>query len=492
MSFFRTLTQTLAILLAASAMGCAQNQPAPDASSSYDSSTADYNSFNVKQGLINVSKKLPRLLELGQDMTYSIQLRATDDARNVTIREEIPSSARYVHSDPEARVLGNQLIWSFPEMARGDTKVLSITLKPVQEGRIEGYTTVAVEPQAYAATVVGKPRLALAATGPSTAIVGKDVTYEMTITNNGTYVAKGVALTDQVPDGLMYANQAREVVKPVGDLEPGQSVTVPITFKAMQRGTVRNVSLAYSSNADTVTTESSTLLLLQTLNVATRGPDEEYVGKTAPYEVTVSNPGDVPLKQVKVTDAMPADGQILQATGATVAANAATWEIGELAPGEQKVFTLTATTMTPGVARNSVSVNTAESVTAQGEYSTLWRGLPGLSLHMNDSADPLKVGDMTVFTITLNNQGSAADTNVRVQMSFPSGLVPVNSGGATSATVSGQIVSFAPVAALGPKQSLTWTVQARGVTAGDNRTRVQYTSDTIKVPVSKDESTQVY
>jgi hypothetical protein len=58
--------------------------------------------------------------------------------------------------------------------------------------------------------------------------------------------------------------------------------------------------------------------------------------------------------------------------------------------------------------------------------------------------------------------------------------------------VAGQNVSFAPVASLAPKQSLSWTVVAKGVAAGDNRTRVQYTSDSIKVPVSKDESTQVY
>jgi uncharacterized repeat protein (TIGR01451 family) len=495
----------LVLALTMVATGCAQRRPAADTQTPVSTSTqpvystvsassvqADFTTFDVKQGLVNVSKKLPKLLELGQDMTYSIQLQAQDTARNVTVREEIPASARYLRSEPEARVLGNQLIWSFPEMAKGSSKTLSVTLKPIQEGRIEGYTTVTVEPQAYAATLVGKPKLTLVKTGPSTAMVGKDVTYELKVSNNGTYVAKGVMLTDQVPQGLTHASKAREVVMQVGDLEPGQTKHVPVTFKAAQRGAVRNVTMAHSANAETVSAEANTLLLLQTVKVAAKGLDDQYVGKAASYEIVVNNPGDVPLKHVMVTDTMPPEGKILQATGAALSGNSASWSIGELAPGEEKKFSVVATTQTPGVHKNLVVVKTAEGVGTQGEYATLWRGLSGLSLQMFDSADPIKEGDMTEFNITLTNQGSAADTNIRVQVSFPAGLQPAGGGGATSATVSGQTVSFAPVASLAPKQSLSWIVQARGTTVGDNRTRVQYTSDSIKVPVTKDESTQVY
>lgn len=453
---------------------------------------SDYTTFDVRQGLVNVSKKLPKLLELGQDMTYTINLQATDQARKVTVREEIPASARYIRSEPEATVQGNQLIWTFPELAKGSSKMLSVTLKPVQEGRIEGYTTVTVEPQAYAATLVGRPKLSLSKTGPSSAMVGNDVTYELKVANTGTYVAKAVTLTDQVPAGLQHSSKAREVVLQVGDLEPGQNRVVPVTLKAVQRGVVRNVSLAHSANADMIAAEASTTLLLQTMKVATKGLDDQYVGKAAPYEVTVTNPGDVPLKNVVVTNVLPAEGRLLQATGAAMSGNSASWSIGELAPGEERKYAVVATAMTPGVFKNTVTAKSNEGVSAQAEYPTLWRGLSGLSLQMTDSIDPLKEGDMTEFTITLTNQGSAADSNVRVQMSFPAGLVPVSGGGTTSASVAGQTVNFAPVATLEPRQTLSWKVQAKGTTAGDNRTRVQYTSDNIKVPVSKDESTQVY
>lgn len=487
-------TRTHAFLIAVLTLtvaGCAENTP-PPASPAKQPVAAEYNTFDVQQGLVNVSKKLPKLLELGQDVTYSINLQATDNARNVTVREQIPATARYIRSEPEAYVVGNQLIWTFPELAKGSSKTLNVTLKPVQEGRIEGYTTVTVEPQAYAATMVGKAKLALSKTGPSTAIVGKDVTYDLKVTNTGTYVARNVSLTDQVPAGLAHSSNAREVVTQVGDLEPGQSKTVPLTFKAVQRGQVRNATLALSSNADPVGAEAGTTLLLQTLKVAAKGYDDQYVGKNSPYEISISNPGDVPLKNVVVTDSMPQEGSILQATGATISNGVATWNIGELSPGEEKKYSVVATAMFPGVHKNTVKVKTDEGVTAQSEYSTLWRGLPGLSLQMTDSADPIKEGDSTEFTITLTNQGNAADTNVRVQVSFAPGLQPVSSSGASSANVSGQLVAFAPVATIEPKKSLVWKIIARGTVSGDNRTRVQYTSDNTKVPVAKDESTQVY
>ena len=492
-SFTRPAVVILALAMTVS--GCANRRAATTTDGMSQSSQAaqiENTSFEMKQGLVNVSKKLPGLLELGQEATYSIEVQARDNARNVTIREEIPANTKFIRSEPESVVVGNQLIWSFPQLERGSTKTLNVTLRPEQEGRIEGHTTVTVEPQALASTMVGKAKLALNKTAPATALVGSDVTYKLDVTNAGTYAAKGVVLTDRVPEGMSHASGSREVVVQVGDLQPGQMRSIPVVLKSLQKGPVKNIALLNAANAVAVAAESNTLMLLQTVNLASKGMDDQYVGKPAPYDITVTNPGDVPLKNVVITNSLPAEGKILQANGATLSGNNAVWNIEQLAPGEQKLFSVITTAMTPGVYKNVVKFKSAEGVTAESEYSTLWRGLPGLSLQMSDTADPIKEGDMTEFKITLTNQGTASDSNIRVQMSFPAGLQPVSSAGATSATVTGQNVSFAPVASLAPKQSLTWSVAAKGIAVGDNRTRVQYTSDSIKVPVSKDESTQVY
>jgi uncharacterized repeat protein (TIGR01451 family) len=481
--------------LALAASGCAQRGPAAaNGSPQYSQSATQAESLTyvMRQGQVNVTKRLPRLIELGQEVHYAIELEARENARNVTVREEIPGNTKYVRSDPEALVTGNQLIWRFPQLEMGAKKVLNIVLKPEQEGRVEGYTTVTVEPQVLAGTMVGQPRLVLKKSAPATALVGNDVTYAVEVTNAGSYVAKGVVLTERVPDGMSHASGSRDVVLQLGDLAPGQSRTASVVLKALQKGQSKNVAKVDAANAAAATAESSTLMLLQTVKLASKGLDEQYVGKPVSYDITVTNPGDVPLKNLVVTDSVPAEARILQASGASVSGNSAAWNITQLAPGETQKFHVVATALTPGAYKNQVKVRSGDGIAAENEYVTLWRGLPGLSLQMADSADPVREGDMTEFRITLTNQGTAADSNIRVILSFPAGLQPLTASGATTGSIAEQTVSFAPVATLAPKQSLTWAVAAKGVAAGDNRTRVQYTSDSIKVPVSKDESTQVY
>jgi uncharacterized membrane protein len=211
-----------------------------------------------------------------------------------------------------------------------------------------------------------------------------------------------------------------------------------------------------------------------------------------PYEIVVRNTGDVALKDVLVTDSVPAEASIVAAEGAKLSGKTATWQLAELPQGSERHFSVVLSSDIPGTYKNLATVKSAEGITAESAYSTLWKGLPGLLLNTADTVDPVRQGETTDFIITLTNQGSAADSNINVAMSFPAGLAPVAAAGASPGTIAGQIVTFAPYATLSPKQTITWTVKARGVTPGDNRTRVQFTSDSIKVPVGKDESTQVY
>lgn len=371
---FRLYTQPAAILLviALAVSGCAHRRAATDgATQTTQAAQIDNTSFELKQGLVNVSKKLPGLIELGQEATYTIEVQARENARNLTIREEIPANTKFIRSEPEAVVVGNQLIWSFPMLERGSSKTLAVTLRPEQEGRIEGHTTVTVEPQALAATMVGKAKLTLSKKAPTIALVGSDVTYTIEASNTGTYVAKTVVLTDRVPEGMSHASGSREVVVQVGDLQPGQTRSIPVVLKSLQKGPAKNIALLNAANAVAVAAESNTLILLQTVNLASKGMDDQYVGKPAPYDIIVTNPGDVPLKNVVVTNSLPAEGKILQANGATLSGNNAVWNFEQLAPGEQKLLSVIATAMTPGVYKNVVRFKSAEGVTAESEYSTL-------------------------------------------------------------------------------------------------------------------------
>ena len=68
----------------------------------------------------------------------------------------------------------------------------------------------------------------------------------------------------------------------------------------------------------------------------------------------------------------------------------------------------------------------------------------------------------------------------------------VKAGGATEATADGKKITFAPVAVLKPKQSVTWTVEVKAIKAGDVRFKVELNSDSLTKPATENEPTRLY
>jgi uncharacterized repeat protein (TIGR01451 family) len=466
-------------------------KPAP-AAPPIPAKAADWGAFDIKTGLVNLTKKAPAEVSLGDEYSYDLTATAVQQAGFVVITDEIPKGATYIRSEPPAQRDGNLLTWKFPAMEKGEAKNIKVWLKADNEGELRGCSTVTAVPRDCLSTFVGKPALAIQKTGPATAKLGQDVTYTILVSNKGSSVAKNVVVTDPVPEGMTHASGQSVLSFNVGDLAPNQSKTIPVTFKAARRGKVLNTATAASSNAGKVSADAPTVIVQQLLQVAKTGIKEQYLGRNAAYEIVVSNPGDVALTGVVVTDNAPAATKIVSAPGAQVNGNQAVWRLASLPAGGKQSFNITLTTMTPGTHENGVSVATAEGLSGSSAAATLWRGVAGLLLQMVDTVDPIQVGDTTEFIVTITNQGTAEDGNIKPTLKFPAELQPLTASGATAGQVQGQTVTFGAFPKLAPKQEIKWTVRAKGLAAGDARTRVEYTSDLIKLPVAKEESTHVY
>ncbi len=101
------------------------------------------------------------------------------------------------------------------------------------------------------------------------------------------------------------------------------------------------------------------------------------------------------------------------------------------------------------------------------------------------------MGDTTVYTVKVTNQGSADDSNVAISIVVDSELVPVSSD-QPNAAINGQTVTFPVIPTLGTKQVVTYTIVAKGVTAGDAHTKFILSSDNVTTPITAGESTTVY
>ena len=132
----------------------------------------------------------------------------------------------------------------------------------------------------------------------------------------------------------------------------------------------------------------------------------------------------------------------------------------------------------------------AEGVTASVETSIA--GIPALRLDVVDVEDPIEVGASTTYMITVTNEGTAADTNIRITCNLEDQLQYVSAAGATSGSKVGNTVTFVPLQNLPPKAHATWRVVVTGVKAGDVRFKVSMVSDNLTRAVEEAEATRVY
>jgi len=466
--------------------------PTPKAAPAAKAAPTGQNCFTLKSDLLQLTKCVPAAATLGQEVENILTVNALANCANVVVTDTIPDGATYVRSAPSASVEGKKLTWLFDTLDKGSTVTIKVWYRADREGNLVNCATMAAIPYGCATTVIGKAALEIDKAGPATANLGQPISYTIVVKNTGSAVAKDVVVTDNVPAGLSAASGQKVLTFNVGDLAPGQSKQIAVPLKADKRGRFCNVALAKATNAAEVKDEACTTVLQPGLTLVKEGTKQQYVGRTATYNITVSNTGDTDLRDIVVTDTAPTATRIVKADGAAVSGNTATWKIPTLAKGAKQSLSLVLTSTTGGNHCNEVAARSAEGLTAQSRACTLWKAVPTLLIEVVDDPDPIGVGKFTTYTIRVTNQGTADDKNIKLVATFGKEIDPISGSGSTAVTVSGKTVNFGTVSTLAPKQLVSWTIRAKGVALGDHRLKVRMTSDTVVAPVTEEESTHVY
>ena len=120
------------------------------------------------------------------------------------------------------------------------------------------------------------------------------------------------------------------------------------------------------------------------------------------------------------------------------------------------------------------------------------RGISAILLECVDVEDPIEVGSMETYLITVTNQGSADGTNIVISCSLPATQAFVSAEGPTQHRVVGNTITFSALPTLAPKAKQIYKVVVKGVGTGDTRFHVTLTSDQIDSPVDETESTHIY
>jgi len=303
-----------------------------------------------------------------------------------------------------------------------------------------------------------------------------------------------VIVREQLPEGLTTQSGNNVIEMDAGPIREGQTKTGRVKLKAARPGTFTGRAVASSAGGlQAESAETSTVVTQPKLGIKIEGPQQEYVDRPIAYRVTVTNEGDSAARDAVAMVAVPGASKLVNVgTEGRTNQNAIQWALGTLEPKASKTITFTlsgteASTLAT-VARASATCAPEVNATAQTKIMTI----ASLRLETVDVSDPVRVGDNVVYRISVTNQGTGADANIRVSTKLPPEMQYVSSRGTSEATAEGQSVRFAPVQTLAPGRSATWELTAKANQPGDVRFEVQLESDSLTKPAYENEPTRLY
>ncbi len=442
-------------------------------------------------GITVVARNPSRVCMLGEQYPIEFDIKACDDVCDVVVTARLPEGVSFVRSMPEANVRERTLVWNIGHMDKCQVINAKVFVKCECEGEQCVCFCATATPVRFCSLVCAKPRLTCEKCGPEQVCPGDPMNYTITVTNRGSCTAEEVVVTDSLPDGVQHSSGQRQLIFKLGSLEPCQTKTVNFCVTAVKRGKVTNNIVVTACNADSTSCQWTTCICCCGIECTKIGPKEMGMGKNADYQITVTNTGDLPLTDVVVTDTAPSATSIVAANGAQVNGNHAVWRLREMKPGEKASFSVTLTTCTPGCFTNRVNVTNCQGCTAACEYTTRWKGRPSINACITETESPICIGETTSYNINVVNQGSEADTNVVITVRFPAEVTPVGVTGDVPGKIEGQTVTFAPIANFNARQNLKLRVDGRAKSSGDARIILDVTSDSMKTPLTQQESTIV-
>ena len=432
---------------------------APDNTATYTLATT------ALANLVTTKTVSPDPVVAGQQLTYTLTVRnaGPSDAQNVVLRDVVPDAITVQTATAGCSLSGQTVICPRPTLANGAQFSVTITgtvAASAAPGELDNSATATAQTPPdpttsdntaqVPVTVVAQADLALAKTGPATAIAGNRVGYGLTVTNNGPSNAVQTMIVDQLPDGLRFVSgtgpggdcsqTAALVTCPAGTLTPGQSrgVTIVAEIDAdTDPGTLTNTARAMSSTPDpadanntaTVDTTVGTQADLSITKVA--APDPLTAGSPGTYTLTIHNDGPSAARDVTISDPMPAGVTAVDADsgrGPCDLGPTVTCRLGTLGSGADAVVVIR---VEVGPDRTGSIVNTASvdsstpDPTPDDDAATSQTPVVRVAdLQVTKSSDPSPIvaGSGVTYTITVTNNGPSAATGTTVADTLPAGF----------------------------------------------------------------------
>jgi uncharacterized repeat protein (TIGR01451 family) len=365
----RTITSTFLVPSGYAGASPIQNSATVGSGSTPDPIPANNTSATVSTTVgrsadLTISKTGPGTINAGQNIVYTITLTNTgpSDAAAVSVADTTPAGLTFVSN------------------AGACTTAFPCALGTVTSGQVKTITSTYLVPSGYAGaspfsntatatsttadpttpntstaatTVTRSADVSISKTGPGSAVLGANLVYTITVTNNGPSNAAVVAVADPTPAGLTFVSNAGACTTAfpcaLGTMTAGQVQTITTTYFVplayAGANPILNTATVTTTTADpTPANNSSTAstgvgAASADLSITKVGPAQVFRGQPVVYTITVTNNGPTDAAGVTVADPTPTGLTFVSNTGDCVTAFPCT--LGSVQSGASRTITAT-------------------------------------------------------------------------------------------------------------------------------------------------------
>jgi uncharacterized repeat protein (TIGR01451 family) len=433
---------------------------------------------------------------VGDVVTYTLQIynNGPADATNVVVNDVIPNGLTYTGST-SGSYNSTTKTWTstLPFLGVGESKTVYIEARVDLQTTIENTGVISSLDQTDPVPANNQDKVTINPVGQYADIsveksvdkpavnLGENVTFTITVRNNGLNNATGVTVSDALPGSMTFISatpsggtySSTTGVWNIGSLAVGQTQTMKIVANATQNGTTTNIALVTgsslpdpitSNNMSQATVCAGSACTSQVADVAiTKSVSKisPQVGEVITYTLEIKNNGPFTATNVLVSDVIPAGLTYTGATDGTYDGNTRTWSktIASLGVGEIKRIYIEAKVLQSGSILNSariVRLDQTDPVSTNNESSvTINPATPEADIKVEKYVDKTvaNIGDNITFTIVATNLGPQNATNIVISDPLPAGVTFINANATLGTYSNGQWTI--PALAVGESRTLT-------------------------------------
>lgn len=419
------------------------------------------NNVNTYADLRITKTSLQENAVAGEVINYTITVNnlGLSDAQNIVVTENLPAELELISVNTSAGTW-NSPEWNIGTLADGATVTMEIAAL-VETDVLQGttitntasVTSTTPDPNTSNNTANKSNQVNAVAdleitkiSQTNTVIAGQNISYLITVRNNGSSNAQNVSVTDNLPAGLTFisANPSTGSFTgtewQIGTLSSGASATLLLTALVnanVTEGTVINNTAIVSSPTSDPEPENNTSTSTKTVNSLadlvmnkTASNDNPNAGEQIVYTLSVENIGPSNAVNVNVNDVVPSTLTITGVSTNVGSWISPDWIIGSLPVGQTVQLTITANVkanVPNGTSINNtanVSSGTPDPVSSNNTSTHTANISTSSDLTITKTANKNEVvaGESLVYTITVTNNGPSNALDVLVTDNISSEL----------------------------------------------------------------------